>query len=276
VQLKRSADDDVSRLGKHVYPLLGPTPIDRVTLDDCERVMRSLPAKLAVATRRNVGQLITRIMTMAVYPQRLIERSPIASGFLPKNTKSKAFAYLYPDEDRQLLACTQVPLCYRVLWGFLVREGMREGEALARTWGDVDLERGAIRLDKNKTDDPRAWALDAGVVAALRAYRKHFRASSQPTDAVFVAPSGVPLRKSKRLPETLRSHLTTIGLAKERPELFVTDEHRQQFRVHDLRGTFVTVNLANGRSGTNHASAPHSCRLCASMVPGPRGGSRPQ
>jgi integrase len=29
-------------------------------------------------------------------------------------------------------------------------------EALAMRWSDLDLERGAARLDKNRTDDPRA------------------------------------------------------------------------------------------------------------------------
>ncbi len=30
---------------------------------------------------------------------------------------------------------------------------------------------GVVTLDENKTDEPRAWALSAGVVAALRALR---------------------------------------------------------------------------------------------------------
>jgi hypothetical protein len=97
VKLKRSADDDVSRLDRYLYPVLGDTPSDRVTLDQCEAVMRALPPTLATATRRNVGQLVTRIMRMAVYPLRLIERSPIPEGFLPTAPQPKGLAYLYPD-----------------------------------------------------------------------------------------------------------------------------------------------------------------------------------
>jgi integrase len=48
---------------------------------------------------------------------------------------------------------------------------MRKEEALALTWSDVDLERGAVRLDENKTDDPRAWALDPSVTKALAWWR---------------------------------------------------------------------------------------------------------
>ena len=54
-------------------------------------------------------------------------------------------AYLYPEEDARLLACVaKVPLPSRLLWGFLAREGMMVGEALSLTFGDLDLERGAV------------------------------------------------------------------------------------------------------------------------------------
>jgi integrase len=250
IRAKRSADDDESRLRLYVYPVIGDQPIDRVTLDACEGVMRRLPERLAVATRRNVGQLITRIVAMAVYPLRYIERSPIPPGFLPSAPKQKALAHLYPSEDARLMACVRVPLAYRLLWGFLTREGMREGEALELTWADLDLERGAVRLDKNKTDDPRAWALDPGVADALRRYRASFRPDAQAEELVFLDPRGRPFTSSGALglPALLRGHLVEIGLHRERPELFTSTAERRRIRVHDLRGTFVTIALANGRS----------------------------
>jgi hypothetical protein len=80
-----------------------------------------------------------------------------------------------------------IPLPCRVLYGFLAREGLRVSEAtgdpakddalgnptsLGVTWADFDLVRGGVKLDRNKTDDPRAWALDPGVAEALRRWRK--------------------------------------------------------------------------------------------------------
>src|SRR5688572_11508983 len=42
-----------------------------------------------------------------------------------------------------------------------------------------------------------------------------------------------------------------LALAKvERPELAEHSEARLAFRVHDLRGTFVTLSLANGKTET--------------------------
>lgn len=199
IRAKRTADDDESRLRMYIYPVLGDLPIDRVTLDACEEVMRRLPETLATATRRNIGQLVTRMMSMAVYPLRLLDRSPVPAGFLPSAPKRKALASLYPSEDARLMACTAVPFQYRLLWGFLTREGMRLGEALALAWSDLDLERGAVRLDKNKTQDPRAWALQPGTAAALRAYRQRERRSASASERVFLDEHNHPFTESGAL-----------------------------------------------------------------------------
>ena len=153
VKLKRTSGQDESRLENYVYPTIGPKLVADVTLDDAEEIMRSLPGDLSPITRRGVGHLIARLLKLAVYPLRLIKASPIPAGFLPSRGERKALAYLYPDEDRRLLECPDVPFCYRLLWGFLDREGMRAGEAIALTWADLDLKRGRVRLDQNKTDD---------------------------------------------------------------------------------------------------------------------------
>ena len=65
-----------------------------------------------------------------------------------------AMRSLDPDEDRRLLRSAKVPLCYRLLWGFFMREGAREGEVLGFTIGDFDLVRGAVRLDKEQDRRP--------------------------------------------------------------------------------------------------------------------------
>jgi integrase len=246
IPLKRTSADDASRLAAHIYPTIGAKRIDEVTLDDCEEIMRRIPES-AARSRRHIAGTIARIFRMAVYPLRFVERSPIPQGFAPKSAARRAYAYLYPDEDRRLLACTALPLVYRLLWGVLVREGMRESEALGLTWECLDLKRGAIRLDKNKTDDPRSWALDPGAAKALRVYREHFRPEAAPTALVFVSPAGEAISKYG-LAELLRTHLEAIGLKQERPELFVTTEQRHRIRVHDLRGSMVTISLANGWS----------------------------
>jgi len=225
-------------------------PITSFSINHTEAVMRALPEGRAPATRRQVAQLLHRVLCLAVFPLRLITANPLPRGFLPKVSSGKAKGWLYPDEDAQLCAAPAVPLCWRVFYGFLNREGMRSSEAKALTWGDIDLDRGAITLDENKTDDPRAWALSAGCVAALRAWRTLREQSGPITESapVFINEEGIAIEKeyASRLVGRFRHHLQDSGIT--RPVLFERSASRQPIRLHDTRATFITIALANGRS----------------------------
>ena len=63
-------------------------------------------------------------------------------------------------------------LVRRITYGVLTREGMRASELASLKWRDVDLEHGRVRLDENKTDDPRAWALSPDVTRTLAWWKK--------------------------------------------------------------------------------------------------------
>jgi hypothetical protein len=158
VALKTTVDDDRQRLRDHINPIIGDIPLVELVgapgLERADEVMSKLPS-LSSQTRRHVAQTIHRIFGMAVYPARLIPANPLPRGWLPRVKNNRARAYLYPDEDAKLLACTEVPLVRRLLYGFLAREGCRPSEALRLQRPDLDLERAAVTLDRNKTDDPR-------------------------------------------------------------------------------------------------------------------------
>lgn len=189
IHRRRSERDDEIRLKRHVYPVVGAVRVRDLTVEECEQVMRSLAPTLAVNTRRNVGLTLGRILTLAVYPLKIISASPFPKGLLPSagKGKGKALADYRPADDARLMACASVPLHYRLLWGFLAREGMRSSEAIQLRWGDVDLKGGSVVLDENKSDDPRSWPLDPGVVRALRAFKPK---GAEPKDLVFVEENG--------------------------------------------------------------------------------------
>ena len=254
VKRKRTAHDDELLAARYIEPIeiepgitFGDLPIGTVRLDHCERVMSKLPTHLAPTSRRHVAQVLSRVLALAVYPLRHIAASPLPKGFLPPVRERKAKGYLFPEEEAKLLACTAlddngnalVPLEYRVLYGFLSREGMRKGEALSLAWSSLDVERGLVRLDENKSDDPRAWSLSPDVARAL----KRWKEIAPPRALVFAVPE-----EGKHLADALRTHLRAAGV--DRAELFERTKTRMRVRVHDLRATFVTVNLANGKSET--------------------------
>jgi integrase len=253
VPTKKTSELDEARLEKISAVKLpsggtfGDLTLSAVTLDHCELVMRSLPETAKrPATRRQYAQVIRRVLELAVYPCRIIERHPLPRTFMPKVGKAPGFPYLYPDEDLALLKCDKVPLAYRMLWGFLAREGCRVSEALQlRVGGDLDLIRGAVSLDKNKTDDARTWALDVGVVRALSAWTE--LRGCQKGDLVFTDESRRP-HETDKLAERLRAHLVIAKVTRD--ELHTNGTNKRQLRAHDLRGTFITLSLANDRSET--------------------------
>jgi len=248
IKKKSTADDDAGRLEKHVYPVIGEIPIDAFTLDHANLVMAGIPAGRAPATRRHVAQLLHRICAMALFPLRLVKTNPLPEGFLPQIPSGKAKSWLYPDEDTKLLCAKPVPLAWRVFYGFLHREGLRFSEAVRLTWTDVDLERGVLVLDKNKTEEPRAWALSMGVVVGLRAsraLREHDGILVGPNDPVFINERGLPIRESHAA-DRYREHLYLARIT--RGVLFERTKFRQPIRAHDTRATFVTISLANGKS----------------------------
>jgi integrase len=208
----------------------GDLPLSRFKLDHAEAAMRQLPKSAKrPATRRHYAQCIARVLALAVYPLRLIPRNPLPKGFMPKAGKPPGFSYLYPAEDAALMACKTVPLAERLLFGFLAREGMRAGAALRLAWNDLDLDRGVITLDRNKTDEARAWALDAGVVAALSALRKEREPAGE--TAVFLDAEGNPF-EIHELARRLRQQLWEAKV--RRSELHTKGENRGRLRVHDL------------------------------------------
>jgi integrase len=235
-----SVKQDIYRLNAHVLPLVKNVPVSSFTLDHADAVMRAL-TPMSAGSRRQVALLLHRVLALSVFPMRLREANPIPPKWAPRPAGEIAKQWLYPDEDAMLLGCTAIPLGYRVLYGFLAREGPRVSEALSLTTADVDLKRGVLTLDVNKTDDPRAWVLDVGVGKALEAWLKIW-----PGPSLFNV--GVELNEG-HLAKRFREHLALAGTT--RPQLFAErTENRIPIRAHDLRATFVTLSLAHGKSET--------------------------
>ncbi len=251
VKLKKDAAQDASRAETLEAIVvtggvkLGDKPVSKITLDDSEIVMRNLPeGAKRPATRRQYAQVLHRVLGLAVWPCRHMTASPLPKGFMPKAGKPPRFHYLYPAEEQALMQHKATPLAVRVLLGFLAREGCREGEAYAFQVRDFDLEMGTVTLLENKTDDPRSWPLDPAVTRALRAWVK--LRGAQPEDFMFVDESGGVFTGDHRMAAVLRASLEAAGV--NRRELHFDAKNSRKLRVHDLRGTFVTINLANGKT----------------------------
>jgi len=247
VREKRTAKLDASRLDQ-LCTTIGDVLVSEFTLDDADRAMAALPARVTrSATRRQYAQVIFKLVGpsgYAVYPLRLLKVSPIPSGWLPTITDRRSRQYLYPDEDRRLLQCKSLSLETRVFYGLLAREGFRSAsEALQLRIRDVDLKRGLVHCVHRKKNETACWTLDPGVQPALKWWVEHHRAGANENAALFPVVAGEP-----RPAERFREHLALAGVAESRPALLEDTTDQQQVVLHDLRATFITVALANGRS----------------------------
>jgi len=252
VRLKKTADDDRGFLKKYAYPVAGKVPVSAVGLEHAQEILRRVSPTKSDATVRHVAQCLHRLLKLAVFPARLIERSPLPPGFLPKIVHRRAKTYLYPEEDAQVLGHLGLALVLRLLYGFLDREGCRVSEATTLDFHDVDLDHGEIHLDANKTNDPRSWAMGSDVAEALRRWRDHFHPNPVAEARVFMYPetsrdAGAEIDSAARA-EEFRQNLKKAGLT--RPQLFINDNERRHICIHDLRATFVTIALAAGKTET--------------------------
>lgn len=253
VRVKKSAKADESRYNKYIKPVVGTRLIASLSgaraatcADEIVEYMASLSPGLSTASRRHILQVYNRLLNLAVFPLRVLERNDLPAGYLPKVQQLKAAAYLYPDEEAQLLASKKVPMHYRMFFGLQAREGARASELLSLASKDVDLERGIVKLDQNKTGRPRAWKLTDGTVKALKRWQNLLGPRALATGLLLVDPKTgkkVPAGKGAR---QLRAALQKAKVSRE--ELFERSDTRMAIRAHDLRATFVTIALANGRS----------------------------
>jgi integrase len=224
-----------------VLPMIGDKPIGLITFDQCKEVKRAIPAHLGWAGHRQYCVSIRRPFLLAEQ-FGIIERSPIGRGFVPPRGKSRAGTYLYPDEDRAYLACTDHPLVDRCIIGFGDRNGTRPSEAGLATWGDVDMKNRTFTLDKNKTRSPRQWRLEEDSFRMLELIRP---ANAKDGDLIFAGYlSGDPKEDARHFQKQLKR---TPGV--DRRALWAnTDERRPICIHHAMRATFVTLGLASAQT----------------------------
>lgn len=236
--------DDASRLKNYINPHVGDVPVSSFSLQHADLVMRKLPSKKVrtPAARRHIAQVLARLLHLAVYPGKIIPASPLPRGWLPKLKARRHYSCLFPREEALFLAHRHTPFVFRLFCGVLNREGMRISELLGSQWFQWNLDEGTFTATKTKTLDPRMWALRPDVAEAMREWRKVRGTDKPPFEEVG------ELYHLSRLADAFRAGLQAAGV--KRPELFSSTEHTGRLRAHDMRATFVTVSLAEGRTET--------------------------
>jgi integrase/recombinase XerD len=199
-------------------------------------------AKLPLAASANQwAKRLGVVRRFAVYLETIDETTQVPpSGVFP-TTRHRPTPYLFSEADvaRVLEAARGLasPLraaTHEALFGLIAASGMRIGEAIGLTRGDVDLSSGVITIRHAKFDRSRLVPLHESTTAALSDYAvSRDQLCPRPrADVFFCSSVGTALHRSG-VDKTFREITTALGLrtATVRP------------RVHDLRHGFAVRTL---------------------------------
>jgi integrase len=233
----------------YLVPALGTIRLQRLTASHIQKGYNEFSRSPSPRTRRHIHRILKSALARAVEQQALARNPADALKRLPK-VEPKPITVLTVEQSTRLLQAIRHTTTY---WPVLIAlaTGMRRGEILALRWGNVDLDKGVVRVVESleqtrktglrfkstKTDRARAVTLPRFAAEELRHWR------SQQAQALLVlgirqgAETLVCARQDGRpkAPESL-THDYLIGRAKDVPRV----------RFHDLRHSHATQLLTAG------------------------------
>lgn len=251
-----------SMLKRCVYREVGHVPVELFGVQHLEQVYNSPHiADLAQSTRVGYWFLAEQVISLALYPLKLIKSHPIPRGARPRVERHRVPAALWPTDDWAVCQEKSISVHDRMIFAYTAREGARIGEAWALKWSGVQRMARAyvLRCWWEKTKQWGQWVASPGTVEGLLAYRAKHWPDAGPNDLVFH-----PTFPKSHAALTFRKYLAAAGLEETRPELFERGEgagSQDHVRSHECRALWVTLAIARGcsdaqvREHTGHESA---------------------
>lgn len=238
----------------HLTPELGKMRLVKLTPDAIQAYMnRKLAGGLSPNTVRNHHAILRRALTMA---ERwgLVPRN-VARLVSPPRAPREEVKPLTPEQAREFLDAVRGDR-FEALYQIAIGLGLRQGEALGLTWEAVDLESGAVRVDRTLQRYDSAYHLDEvktarsrrviglprALVEVIKAHRTRQREdrlragagwTGNELNLVFTTSAGAPLY-SANVTRAFQKALADAGLPRQ--------------RFHDLRHAAASFMLAEGVS----------------------------
>ena len=240
---------------------IGEVPLATFNDDDYWRAMRPARAHCKTdSTFKAYAQVCRRVLKIAC-ELRIIPAWPLSAmcklPIVPKSS-GPVFPFLYPEEYVRLMRCETIGIEWRVLWGFIIREGLRISEAFRIQWrhlSQLDNGRWLLDVPDSKTGRALNFVLNVGTGEVLEAFRK----LRPELDGPFVWMKATNLKKAA---ERVRDHIAQSGTTRER--LLFNDGRLRRLREHDLRSTYVTANKLAGVD--NETISQHTGHESSAMI----------
>jgi integrase len=235
---KRSWQTDDSLLRNHLLPVFEKKHLDQITKNDIVALHHGRRADGAAPGSANRLLIMLRyIFNLAIrWEVPGITKNPTANvPLFEENNKMER--YLTKDEARRLYVQvkTSENTMLQYIIPMLIMTGARKREALNAQWTDFNLAKGLWRIPISKSGKARYVPISDGVAQLLsnvREVQATWPAAMQPCPWIFPNPqTGKPYVSFFTAWNTAR---TKAGLA--------------DVRIHDLRHSFASFLINNGRS----------------------------
>lgn len=244
-----TAYDYRNLLARHILATMGPVPIRDVTRGEIKDLLLDKASEgLAASTCIHIRNAISGVFNRAL-EHELVEYNPAIGikGAIDYKAKAKEIDPLTSIEVKALLKTVEVrwPRYYPFV-AILALAGVRAGEALALTWGDVDYGRGVLHVKKSlsrmvlgRTKGRRTRKVDMpeALAGVLRVHR-----TAQKREAV---------KAGRAVPELVNTNLVggyvEINNFRARVWKKAIEQSEVAYRrIHDLRHTYATIRISRG------------------------------
>lgn len=227
---KRSWSTDESVLKNHILPVFGKMHMDQITEQSIIEYHHKMGRQgYAPASANKIVILLRYMFNLAIkWKISGVVSNPTANVPLYEVNNAKE-RYLTPEETRRLVDVIQnsqnTQLKYIV--PLLLSLGCRKSELLNSKWEDFDLHKRSWRIPMTKSGKPRHVPLSEGVLQLLAQVPRW-------EGCPYVVPN----------PKTLKPFVSIF---------YAWDTARKQagmpeLRIHDLRHSFASFLVNNGRS----------------------------
>lgn len=230
-QHKRSWKRDAGVVAK-LAEFFGDVRFDQIKTWDVQRYKAHAAAGVQKATVNREVAILRRMFNLAIQWEQVEKNPARGEGVMYAEPERSIYPLSAGEQEALLAACSAhlFPIVVAAL-----NTGLRKGELLALTWGDVDLVRGVLTVRQSKSGRVRHVPLNDAVLDA-------FRGIEGPRQGPVFRFKGAPIQDN--ITRSFGRARRAAGL-----ERVVLDEHgRRQVwpRFHDLRHTFATDLVLGG------------------------------
>lgn len=148
-----------SDLEANILPVFGNKKIRDITTQSLSRFFTGL--NKASETTRKFKTVMSSIFSYAVR-QGYIQKNPCCGALYKKDTaKAKKVKYLNKEQCKKLVSATNEYSTVNTIIQFLLFTGLRIGECLSLSWGDIDFESGTVSIRNTLSYADKHWFLSA-------------------------------------------------------------------------------------------------------------------